>query len=304
MTKSRWGWTDEFGAAVAESFTSFLPVHVDVEAQLPLSPLKTVQKLDPNDFLSMLNFTAKSKEGHLGQLNRISARLRRWVDDWLDSGRTAEGVECPATRNSEVVSAAVDEYSKRGKMRLVGSKDGLQLWFDLQAEKAPPTTGGFAEKIFIETVAGEKLALFLLSDLSIRLAKCRAPECGRYYLLKHSHRTYRTGTLCDECRRARSSEGRAAATDDERSDAKTRLHKFVAKRFRTQIIENPDWRKDPKLKDQIAQFLNGRIERSASLAKVYPSGVTGKWVANAKNWGAIEAATRKDGGSLEVSVSL
>ncbi len=334
---------DNFGAAVAESITSFLPARIDVDAQLPMHPLRTVQKLDLGEFLSVLNFEDESREELWGRLNRISEtlppekpkshwaarmanqarkkpevsvddgqrtfdlgrRLRRWVDEWLDSGREANGVECPASRSYEranAVSAAVYKYSTRGKMHLLGTKDGLQLWFDLEAEKTPPAAG-FALELFIETVASEKLVLFLLSGLSYKLGKCRDPDCGRYFVLKHWTRPYKSGPRCDECQRARSLKSAKAATADDRDRAEGKLHSLAATHFGEQIRGDSDWHKNPKLKDQIAHYLSRKIERSADLLKVYPAGVTRKWVTRADNWKAIQTVAKK-GAAQHVSLSL
>lgn len=304
--------------AIANYFVSrFLPVDVDDDAQrshLPIHPVRTVQRFDQEEFLTLLNSyplygstRAPKAMGLLDQLNKVSERLRRRVDEWLDSGRTTGGVECPAGRNyvdAKAVSAAVDTYSSRGKICLRGAGNSLQLWFDLQDGKAPKDGRAWPWQLFIDTVAGEKLVLFLLSDLSYKLAKCRDPNCGRYFVLKHWNRTYKTGTLCDVCRRIRSLKSAAAATVDEREETQHKLHVCAAKRFRGQIAANSNWHRDPKLKDRLAHYLNGKIENSADLARAYPNGVTGKWVARKANWAAIEATAKKEGGSLDVSVSL
>lgn len=310
MSETDREWIDDFVSAFTKSLSSFLPATVDVDAQrsqLPIHPLRTVQKLDPEELLSVLNFKdEESKVGLLARMNRISVRLRRCIDEWLDSGRTADGVECPTSRNYEnakTVCEAVHKYSTRGKMHLRSTRDRIELWFDLQDGKTPLASEGFPLSIYIETVASEKLVLFLLSDLSYKIARCREAECGRYFILKQWNRTYKTGTRCDECQRARSLKSAVAATADERDRAEKKLHELAATRFGEQIRGDSSWHKNPKLKDRIAHSLSRKIEHSADLQKVYPAGVTGKWVARADNWTAIETAARK-GRSHHVSVSL
>ncbi len=303
MTQSQAGWIDDFASSLA---SSFLPVRVDLQAQLPIHPLRTVQTLDAEELLTVLNFKDESREGLMWRLNRISDRLRRWVDEWLDSGRGADGVECPANRNYEMaraVVAAIYKYSTRGKMHLLGTSDGLVLWFDLQEEKTPPASKGLPLEVYIETVASEKLVLLLNSDLSYKLAKCREPECGQYFVLKHWNRTYRGGTLCSSCQRARSLRSAAEATEDERDDALRQLHILAAKKFKGRILKSPEWHKDPALRNRIAQYLSEQIENSKSLTKIYPDGVTGRWVARRTNWEKIESTAKKEGAN-HVSVSL
>ncbi len=344
MTEPKGVWWEDFGSALADSL-SFLSVHVEADAQLPLLPLRTVQKLDAREFLSVLNFEVESEAGLEGHHHRISEllpqakpkshwsarmankgrrnsgtsvddgrrppdfgrRLRRWVDEWLDSGREADGAELPTNRSYErakAVSAVVHKYSTRGNMHLLGTNNGLQLWFDLQAEKTLPERAGFEMELFIETVASEKLVLFLLSDLSNKLAKCRDPACGRYFILKQWNRKYRGGTLCAKCQRIRNLKSAVEATEGERDRAVETLHELAANKFKTQILKKvADWHKDTSLKKRMAQYLSEQIDRTPSLAKIYPDGVTARWIARRTNWEEIELAA-KEGDSHHVSVSV
>lgn len=143
-----------------------------------------------------------------------------------------------------------------------------------------------------DAVASEKLVLFLLSVLRNRLAKCRNGECGKYFVLKQWNRTYRRGTLCAKCQRARSLKSAMKATAEGRDKAESELHSMAAKRFRPQILQKADWHRDAKLKDHISRYLTARIKRSLFLFKAYPAGVSGKWVATYSNWSALEAAAK------------
>lgn len=296
-------WKDEFASALVASLSSFLSSHVDRDSQgsqLQISPLRTVQRLDSEELLSVLNFKDGSaqepKEGLLSRMNRISMRLRCWIDEWLDSGRSADGVECSRSRNYEsakAVGEAVYKYSTRGKMHLLGTRDGLELWFDLQGEKAPLASEGFPLAIYIETVASEKLVLFLLSDLSYKLAKCREVGCGRYFFLKQWNRTYKNGTLCDKHQRTRNLKSAMKATAVERDNVKKELYRLTAQKFTKEITDAPGRPIDPALKEMIALYLNAEIRGSESLQAVYREGVTGKWLANAKNWNPIVSCARQ-----------
>ena len=273
---------------------------------VPIQPLRTSQTLDQEKFLELLNFRDATPPIHGGGPQRvawamsaqasIAGHLRAWIDEWLESGRANNGSETPTNRTFELAqkaSEAANSYSKMGRGRLLGVQNRLELWFDLYGENKV-SVGGFSRIApRAETIAAEKLVMFLLSELRNRLAKCRNRECGRYFVLSHWNRTYRKGTFCAECQRERSLKSAAKATAAERSTAEGELRRMAATHFRAQIVGNANWHKDAKMKDQISRYLTARIGRSASLSRAYPAGVSGKWVARHSNWSALETAAKK-----------
>jgi hypothetical protein len=284
----------------------------------PLNSLEIQQGLEIKKFLTLLN--SKEPEGKAAgspfkpptnpSINytppsSASEVLRKWVDEWLDSGRDAQGAEDPRDRNfgeAPVAKAAACEYSKRGKILLLpdplSDSKRLAPWFVTASEME------FASKMRGMPPSGskddpaEQLVFFLLSDIRLKLAKCRNEKCGSYFLLKHWNRRYKRGTLCDPCKRSRSLESALKATEKERLQAKRELYELAGNRFAKQIRSSPDWYKDSKLKDSITHYLNDHIQRSVSLSAIYMrrprKGLTGKWVAHPKNWKKIESAIRGD----------
>ena len=140
--------------------------------------------------------------------------------------------------------------------------------------------------------ADRLFAMLCSSGWLRKLAKCRRPECGRYLWLKHWKRTYKNGTFCPKCTRARIIESAKRNTLETRQEAENNLYGLVAARFGKRIVKNPEWRRDRKLREGIINFLNGRIRASNRLASVYPHGITGKWLSWSKNQIGLEKATR------------
>ena len=263
-------------------------------ASLEVGPF--VQTLDVDPFLDFLNgnepgvppvglkSTGNPTEGEI---------LRGWIDEWLDTGKGEDG-EDPRRRDfkrAANVGEAVHKYSTRGKIRLLGVGGSLHLWieeyetprkFGLRPLLAPPN----------ESYASEQLVFFLLSDVRFKLAKCRTEECGTYFLLNHWKRLYKQGTFCDTCQRRRSHESAKRATAQEREEIRYALHEAAAKRFRKEITANPLWYSSEALKKRVAAFLNTKFLEEESFWAAYPKGVTGKWVANAKNWEPIGIAAK------------
>jgi hypothetical protein len=268
-----------------------------------LGPLNVGEWLDEGQFIELLN-DRKATDRALGGLlplmgidvPPVSEILREWVDEWLESGRTPEGVEQPAARQfkeGDKIRLVVFEYSKRNRISLLGTSDGLKLVFDCYEENnGRPRFLGVRN----EDIAREKLVFFLLSELRFKLAKCRKEDCGKYFALKHWKRTYKRGTFCSDCQRLRSLESAVKATSGDRIEAELMLCSLAAKRFSKQILRNPNWVKDGRLREGLVQYLNARIDHVDCLRAVYLSGprngVTGKWLSRAKNWKAIESIAK------------
>jgi len=261
---------------------------------LEVEPL--VQSLEVEPFLNFLN----GDESSVPSVRMMSVGkptegdiLRGWIDEWLESGKADDGDD-PRRRDfkkAKHVQGAAHEYSMRGKLQLLGVGNSLHLWID---EYEPPPKPGLRPLLAPsnESYAKEQLVFFLLSELRHSLAKCQTKECGAYFQLKHWKRLYRHGTLCDTCKRNRSQQSAKAATARERSDVKLALQIGAAKRFSKQIKRNSLWYRDEALKGQIAEFLNAKFGDREVVRAAYPKGITGKWVANAKNWKPIEAAAK------------
>lgn len=265
-----------------------------------LGPLNTIQQLDEWRFLDLLN-EPQASPNPVPSMSlfpqflsppRVSAILREWVDEWIDSARDSDGVEKPAERKFREdgkIEQVVYDYSQRNRICLFAKSQGLELWF-----KRYEVTDGRPRLLGVrnEDIARENLVFLLLSDLRFKLAKCRRDGCGKYFALNHWKRTYKRGTFCSECQRARSQESAVRATAGERNEAEWMLSRLAARKFAKRIAANPNWHQDANLRTALVKYLNARIERVDLLRSVYKSGnrngITTKWLSHAKNWNAIQ----------------
>lgn len=219
--------------------------------------------------------------------------VRAYVDEWLDSGRTAHEGESPRRRNLHATQGARNAIAgfsavKGNKFSFKPISDGVELEFEdwpLPGLKYPHNTP--------REEANWLFALFMMSDLRFTLAKCKKAECGCYFEVKQRNRTYTLGTYCPVCRRVPSRESAKRRTSETRDDAERTLYRLAAKRFARRIRANEKWRDDAGLKSAIIGHLNREIERREGLSRVYPHGVTPKWLAWEKNRKGIEAAIER-----------
>lgn len=256
---------------------------------VPLESLRPSQGFKIGKLLALLN----QKEAHPRGVSTAYITpppatrdtLTPWIDDWLDSGRTANGDE-PLSRTFEkakTAAIAASEFSMR-RVFLFPQGNSLSLsiaTYDPEFSEPRP-----------EDFARENLVLFLLSEFRHKLAKCRNETCGKYFLLTRINRLYKRGTLCDSCQRRRSQDSAKASTANERRHLRLALHIEAAKRFSRQIGANADWHEDEAIKTKIAEFLNAKFSDREPFRTAYPNGITGKWVANEKNWNGIRAALK------------
>ncbi|HZL29277.1 MAG TPA: hypothetical protein VFC39_22315 [Acidobacteriaceae bacterium] len=272
--------------------------------KVPLEPLKLFQEFDVDEFLELLNHREPkrptiplSTTGMAGlkytPLPTTGEILRTWVDEWLDSGRADDGDD-PLRRNFTVAvnaAQAAYQYSDWRKIHLIGYGGTLRPVLN-RYEKEPsaelrPLVGPRREDY-----AREQLVFFLLSPVRFSLAQCRKKECGAYFLLNQWNRLYPHGTLCEDCKRKRSQESAKDATAREREAVRVALHGAAAKRFRKEVTSNPLWYRAEAQKKKVADFLNAKFDGDESFRVAYPNGITGKWVANVKNWKPIEVAAK------------
>jgi hypothetical protein len=220
----------------------------------------------------------------------VNAQLRLYVDEWLNTGVSGDGVEVPATRDltrAPNACAAVRVFTARTQLLLWPVREGVV--FVLPTESGPKQDS-IAELPIV--VANRLFCLFLLCDWRVRLAKCRWPGCGLYFELKHWNRAYKRGILCPECRRGRSLASAVRSTADARDVAEKKLYRLAARRFRSRLVKGPSWQDDPTFRTKLIDFLNSRIKASDNLNTAYPHGITSKWLSWAKNRDAIEEAAK------------
>jgi hypothetical protein len=215
-----------------------------------------------------------------------SAQLRLYIDQWLDTGMTAQGAETPSTRDlakAPGAHAAISRFASKLRVQFEVRRDGLGLRLPSWSGKKP-----LEMETPLET-ADKLCALFFLCDWRLRLAKCRRAACGRYFELKHWNRVYKRGIACPDCARVRSA---LLSTSKAREKAETELYRLVARRFGKRIAKTPNWHRDPKLRAEIIQFMNARIADRDSLRSVYRASLTGKWLSWPKNRNGIEKVVK------------
>ena len=275
---------------------------------VPLDSLKPIQSLKIDKFLALLNHVEMKPAYIASRLQQLSALprivnytrlpstgevLRTWIDEWVDSGKTNNGDE-PRTRSLEKAKNAANaayEFSKRGRILLLPDGNSLGLWIATY-DPEPISTLRPLVGPRPEDYAREHLVFFLLSELRYRLAKCRSKDCGKYFLLTHTNRLYKRGTLCESCQRRRSQDSAKASTANERKDLRLALHIEAARRFGKQIRANAYWYENDAIKTKITGVLNAKFGEKVPFRTAYPNGITGKWLANAKNWKPIEEAAK------------
>jgi hypothetical protein len=272
---------------------------------VPLDSLKLIQSVRVDELLALLNrkvpkpfVTAAQSPDDAPRIAYTQSPstpeiLRVWIDEWLDSGRTKNGDD-PQTRNIEKAKQAADaayEFSKRGRIVLLPDGKSLGLWI-AKYDPEPVSTLRPLVGPRPEDYAREHLVFFLLSDLRFRLAKCRNEHCGKYFLLTRTNQLYKRGTLCSTCGRGRSQESAKDATATARKVLRGELWASVAKRFSKQIAGNVSWYQDDALKKDIAAYLNSTFADSEPFKTAYKSGISGKWIANVKNWKPITKAAK------------
>lgn len=218
----------------------------------------------------------------------MNGQLRLYVDEWLATGRTKEGVEDPRERDltkAPIACWAIRNFAMKERFELEPVRHGLRLRLPGSWPSDPLQS---ANRLF---------ALLFLCDWRLKIAKCRRDGCGCYFELNHWNRVYKRGTFCPECVRARSLDSAIVHTAKARREAELELYRLAAQRFSKRIAKNPNWHGDRKLKETIAGFLNAQIEHRQDLRAVYRSGgrqgVSLKWLGWAKHRSGIENAVRE-----------
>lgn len=211
--------------------------------------------------------------------------LRAYVDLWLATGRTGEGVETAADRQlTGEIKEVVERVFRHDHTVLIATGNGYI------ASVMPPgnieTTGG-------ERAAGEMLAAMLFDGWRLKIAKC--VQCEMYFLLQHPKRPYKNGTVCAraDCQSKQKNKRATNYMRDGRQAAKKELYKLAAKKFGKRILAEPNWHTRRRMKNAIVDYLRREIDSTPSLKRCYPSGVAVNWLALSEHQVAIERIARE-----------
>jgi hypothetical protein len=193
----------------------------------------------------------------------ISARLRTYVDAWLETGRHPDGSESPSGRDLRKAPEAWRaflEYMEKAPPRLrpSSSTDGLEL-IAFVAERTA-YTGNVRSLFESMRVEAQRLLFGLMtSDWKDRLCKCRYQYCGQYFLHPRPRKCYRRGTFC--CR------GHAASAAADHSMRRARVSGLqtlldaAARKLCAWRIEDSGWRDNVAIKQRLSSELSFVIAR-------------------------------------------
>ena len=265
---------------------------------------------DPKRFLDVLN-NERNDQAMLQELLHAAppqlevwARLRVYVDEVLETGTTDEGIEDPKQRDlakAPMSWQAIQRFSRENPTQFAIAGDGISVSFPSgrmislgKLMQATSTRQPIESPI---AVADRYFGLLVLSGWQRKLGKCRTADCGRYFWLRHPNRTFKRGTFCPECTRARSRDSAVLNTSQGREAAERRLYQLAASHFSGRIKRDPNWHKDKRLKADVVNYLTNRISRDETLKAVYlageRAGITAKWLGWAKNRQGIEKAIKE-----------
>ena len=212
---------------------------------------------------------------------RVAYTLR-WlcfrVDDWLSTGRGADGSESPFRRDvSRTRYALAPEHAILKGVPFPVAVSGLTT--DL------PHGSRDWSLFFMECIAtaDKYFAELMMSDWKHSLSRCQYDRCGRYFLRKTVRQSYRHGAFCG--RQHQALESARACTDNRRKRARDKLVDFAARRLVEWRIDNARWQDHVPLKRRLAAALSQLIARDPNLAGDRDK-VTVNWVT--RHWRGIE----------------
>jgi hypothetical protein len=191
----------------------------------------------------------------------LSAKLRRYVDPWLDTGISKDGTEEPSRRTlRDMPYMAVQLYMEKYPPYVGLYERGLEvrLGETLGLPNAP-------EQLLesIELNAQRLFTGLIASDWNGRFGKCRHPACGRYFVRTKLRRTYKRGLFC--CREHQALASATVCTKKSRTAAHHGLIALAAKQLMERGVKNDQWKTDGRAKRRLAQAVSKCITKSPTL---------------------------------------
>ena len=190
----------------------------------------------------------------------LASKFREWVEEWLDTGRNADGSESPSKRNVfHTVNAirAVTDCAAETPMRLLLDRETSQFVVTFDTEPARlelPLNFQFCGPF--ERGLSEARRLFtclMASDWKESICKCRHVPCARYFFLNKPRNSYRHGTFCS--REHQSHASADACTRAQRTGAQLKLIEAAARQLLDWRIGDAKWQSDANLKRLLAKEL-------------------------------------------------
>lgn len=214
------------------------------------------------------------KETHPVAAALLSRLLRKYVDEWLQTGVRADGSEAPTQR---VLRGAcyvdVLEYLEKYPPYITLTASGE--FREILCEPVRFTMG--PGHLFDATVEEAKRLFtgLIASDWRDSLCRCRYAGCTRYFLLTRPRGVRKHGTFC--CRQHQALASAGICTKQRRAAADHELIECAAKWLQEFQVKNSDWRANARLKCRLAQAVSVYIRRSRSL-RTLRSDVRINWV--------------------------
>jgi hypothetical protein len=232
-----------------------------------------------------------SKIAHEGARKKFVTLLREFVDDWITTGVTREGIEIPGSRSFLVphkrYKFKAERVLKMGER--IFREGGPTIQFPLS--RPYYTVDGFGSfhpcanvwKHAKQEAERYMIWFFAVGDLKFRIVKCRKRECGRYDLIKRRNPLstdkdgnytviYKRGNYC------RAHNPSAKVVTEERREKKKDLLLNLAKvGLKKWHAYQPFSRSKNRMQNYVVRFINSNIP--PDLAKISPlTPITGKWL--------------------------
>ena len=185
----------------------------------------------------------------------LSAKLRRYVDPWLNTGITKGGTEVPSRRTLWGDSyIAVQDYMEKYPPSVGLYERGLEV------HMGAPFGLPYAPEQLFETIELDAKRLFtglIASDWNGRFGKCRYPACGCYFVRPKLRHTYKRGIFC--CRKHQLFARATVCTRNRRTAAHRELIAQAANQLIAWKVKDDQWRANIKVKRRLAVAISKHV---------------------------------------------
>jgi hypothetical protein len=222
---------------------------------------------------------------------KFRADLCSQVDEWINTGRTSEGMEIPANRSVD----APQEDLIVGEMRsethpllrafcllesvlftpmCLGKDGGFEIGFAPYGALSEPAD----LDAFVEEEAARFFVWFFASEWRHTIVKCR--KCGLYYFIRNPTRLYKRGTYCQRHSAAKSAQ---VITARKRREKRNLLLRLAREAYR-HLKDNKETPAGQLLNDEVTNWINKRTP--TGMKSTSPkSPISSKWVT--RNFGEL-----------------
>jgi hypothetical protein len=202
--------------------------------------------------------------------------LRLLVNEYIDTGLRPDGSEAPLERNlnrAPNCKQAIERAADKLRLEIYSLADGPDVSIVIGKDACSAD-----DKLIEARMEAECwFTVLVMSDLRARIAKCRYPPCGLYFLLSRKRKHPRErGTFC--CARHNSSGSARTKTTKERQQEDRTLLEFASRRFSEWQAASPDWKRENPVKKWLADKVTCFIGTSVDPKITRRNNVTANWV--------------------------